>query len=118
MIRYLDDLDSSEAPPAEVALSCEKSQLRCSNGLCVPLRWLCDGEDDCGDGSDERNCSSEMTTCDSGDFRCTDGICIPVVWQCDGEQDCTDGLDEWEQLCSEFTQLSYFHTFIDLTDEC
>ena len=68
MIRYVDDLDSSEAPPAEVALSCEKSQLRCSNGLCVPLRWLCDGEDDCGDGSDERNCSSEMITCNRSEL--------------------------------------------------
>ena len=69
MMEYLDgpDLESSEAPPV-VSLSCESSQMECSNGLCVPLGWLCDGEDDCGDKSDERNCSSEMTTCHRSDL--------------------------------------------------
>ena len=35
---------------------CSRSYWKCSNEKCIPKNYVCNGEDDCGDGSDERNC--------------------------------------------------------------
>lgn len=32
---------------------CFHDEFQCNNTLCKPLNWMCDGEDDCGDNSDE-----------------------------------------------------------------
>ena len=111
--------------PDEAGLVCNTAQLQCDNGQCVPQSWACDGEDDCGDGTDERNCHpgevdllefspkaydveynkyklvGQVTSCSAEQFRCGSGLCIPLAWQCDGEKDCPEleGLDEWDILC-------------------
>ena len=33
--------------------TCPSSEFTCDNGGCVSRSWLCDGDDDCGDNSDE-----------------------------------------------------------------
>lgn len=90
--------------PDEAGLVCNTAQLQCDNGQCVPQSWACDGEDDCGDGTDERNCHpGQVTSCSAEQFRCGSGLCIPLAWQCDGEKDCPEleGLDEWDILCEK-----------------
>lgn len=46
---------------------CLESEFTCAGGRCIPTQWVCDNEDDCGDGSDEI-CPS---TCSPDHFHCT-----------------------------------------------
>ncbi|KAK6052311.1 Low-density lipoprotein receptor domain class A [Cooperia oncophora] len=42
---------------------CEPNEFKCQNQRCVQKMWLCDGDDDCGDSSDEQNCVSGKKAC-------------------------------------------------------
>ncbi|OQV24120.1 putative Sortilin-related receptor [Hypsibius exemplaris] len=78
-------------------------------GLCMPHAWLCDGDRDCFDGSDEMHCRSssrsildadddeeanDLDSCGEGEFQCSSGRCVPNRYRCDGSADCQDQSDE------------------------
>jgi hypothetical protein len=66
-----------------------------NNSMCIRESWICDGDDDCGDNSDESESRCSNTTCDVKEMKCAStGRCIPIRWRCDGDDDCGDRSDE------------------------
>lgn len=47
--------------------ACLETEFACAGGRCIPSQWMCDNEDDCGDGSDEV-C---LSTCSPDEFQCS-----------------------------------------------
>lgn len=78
---------------------CAPHEFQCSNRSCLAAVFVCDGDDDCGDGSDERGCADPA--CGPREFRCSgdSGACIPERWVCDRQFDCEDRSDEAPELC-------------------
>ncbi|WAR05449.1 SORL-like protein [Mya arenaria] len=72
--------------------ACAENEFQCSNLRCVNSLWKCDGDNDCGDFSDEMDCPK--VTCEADYFTCGNGLCIPGMWKCDGDNDCPDSSDE------------------------
>ncbi|RXM31745.1 Low-density lipoprotein receptor-related protein 4 [Acipenser ruthenus] len=77
--------------------SCGRNHFTCAVNTfgectCIPAPWQCDGDNDCGDHSDEDGCM--LPTCSPLDFHCDNGKCIRRSWVCDGDNDCEDDSDE------------------------
>lgn len=48
----------SDAHKKDCTPRCDMDQFQCKSGHCIPLRWRCDADADCMDGSDEEACGT------------------------------------------------------------
>jgi hypothetical protein len=66
---------------------CYEAVFECDYGLlCLDWRNICDGEQQCMDGTDEENCDLlEFNECEDNEYRCINGMCIDEEYWLDGK---------------------------------
>lgn len=93
-VNVIDSTTKSTVKPS--GSNCPANQFECNSGGCIKKSYVCDGQDDCDEGEDEKNCSPKEDICEATkNFRCkSDRKCLPLSKSCNGIRDCADGSDE------------------------
>jgi len=86
-----DDSDETQVLP-----QCLPSEFSCNDNealRCIPREWVCDGDNDCDSGIDEK---ANLTFCHNlTEFQCQiNGRCIPRYRVMDGYPDCPNATDK------------------------
>lgn len=87
----------------ETNKTCDPFEIRCADSSrCISTLSRCDGNVDCLDNSDEKDCVSQEISASNYDeqpcdlHKCKNGQCILNEWVCDGIVHCDDNSDEMD----------------------
>src|SRR5882724_5749342 len=73
------------------AMCMSTTEFACADGTCIDSHLICNGNDNCTGGEDEKNCTKQ---CAADQYQCSDGKCIARTKVCDMHADCSSREDE------------------------
>ncbi|MBZ3890944.1 Prolow-density lipoprotein receptor-related protein 1, partial [Sciurus carolinensis] len=75
-------------------VECNRTRQAACGEKCIPVTWLCNGEQECADGIDEQ-CDLTVTACPDHKVQCPGkSQCLDAGELCDLHRDCADGSDK------------------------
>ena len=83
--------------------NCTAGYWKCQDELqCIEELYVCDGDDDCRDRSDEDPALCARWNCFAGYSKCDDGLqCLLEDKMCNGMDNCKDRSDEDPAMCNQ-----------------